>query len=332
MAIDKIVAEYRLELDGLRKDFDAVKGQLKSVEETISKSADTGSKKFDEMGNKVSGRLSSAFTKLGGVIAAAFAIDKIGDFISSSIELAARADGIRTAFNRLNDPSLLSRLREATKGTVSDLQLMQTAVKAANFKLPLDQLAKYLKFAQQRAIETGESIDNLVESIVLGISRKSIPIIDNLGISAQQVQEEFQKTGDFAKAVGNIIDESMGQAGETILTTAERQAQLRAEIENTKVEIGEKLLPVVDTLLIGLLNVADAFDRAFESRDEKMQAIMDNIGKSGMSVEELTTQYERNKAELDDILKRYPNLLNINRQLLALTSAGALKKEIGQIA
>ena len=26
----------------------------------------------------------------------------------------------------------------------------------------------------------------------------------------------------------------------------------------------------------------------FESRDEKMQAIMDNIAKSGMSVEELT--------------------------------------------
>ena len=38
MAIDKIVAEYRLELDGLRKDFDAVKDQVKSVEETISKS------------------------------------------------------------------------------------------------------------------------------------------------------------------------------------------------------------------------------------------------------------------------------------------------------
>ena len=42
MAIDKIVAEYRLELDGLRKDFDAVKGQLKSLDEKISKSADTG--------------------------------------------------------------------------------------------------------------------------------------------------------------------------------------------------------------------------------------------------------------------------------------------------
>ena len=35
----------------------------------------------------------------------------------------------------------------------------------------------------------------------------------------------------------------MGQAGETILTTAERQAQLRAEIENTKVEIGRQQDP-----------------------------------------------------------------------------------------
>ena len=35
--------------------------QVKSVEKTISKSADTGSKKFDEMGNQISGRLSSNF-------------------------------------------------------------------------------------------------------------------------------------------------------------------------------------------------------------------------------------------------------------------------------
>ena len=81
-SIDNLVESIVLGIS--RKDFDAVKGQLKSVEETISKSADTGSKKFDEMGNQVSGRLSSAFTKLGGVIAAAFAIDKIGDFVSQS--------------------------------------------------------------------------------------------------------------------------------------------------------------------------------------------------------------------------------------------------------
>lgn len=249
MAIDKIIAEYRLELDGLKKDISDLKGQLKTVDDSVNKSADNTSKKFDDIGNQVSGKLSSAFTKLGGVIAAAFAVEKIGAFISQSIELAAKAEGIKRAFDALNNPNLLSELREATKGTVSDLQLMQTAVKAANFKLPLDQLAKYLKFAQQRAIETGESIDYLVESIVLGISRKSIPILDNLGISAQQIQDEFKKTGDFAQAVGAIIEQSMGGAADATLTLSERQAQLRAEIENTQVEIGNKLLPAMNTLV-----------------------------------------------------------------------------------
>ena len=32
------------------------------------------------------------------------------------------------------------------------------------------------------------------------------------------------------------------------------------------------------------MNVANAFDRAFESRDEKMQTIMDNIAKSGIII------------------------------------------------
>lgn len=326
MAIEKIVTEYRLELEGLKADVNQIKQQLGRVDESVNKSADNTNKKFDEIGGNVSGKLTSAFTKLGGVIAAAFAVERIGDFISSSIELASKAEGIRTAFERLNDPNLLSELRRATKGTVSDLQLMQTAVKAANFKLPLSQLATYLKFAQQRAIETGESIDYLVESIVLGISRKSIPILDNLGISAQQVQDEFKKTGDFAEAVGNIINESMGEAGETILTTAERQAQLRTEIENTKVEIGERLLPVINSLLTGLLDVANAFDKAFQGREGRLSDITDKIAESGMSVEELNSQLAKNRAEIDDILKRYPNVEKVNRTVLALMDAGATKE------
>lgn len=160
----------------------------------------------------------------------------------------------------------------------------------------------------------------------MGISRKSIPILDNLGISAQQVQDEFKKTGDFAEAVGNIINESMGEAGETILTTAERQAQLRTEIENTKVEIGERLLPVINSLLTGLLDVANAFDKAFQGREGRLSDITDKIAESGMSVEELNSQLAKNRAEIDDILKRYPNVEKVNRTVLALMDAGAAKE------
>jgi len=60
----------------------------------------------------------------------------------------------------------LHALRKATKGTVSDLQLIQTAVSASVFKINLNKLARLLKFAICRAKET-EDVDVLVERILL---------------------------------------------------------------------------------------------------------------------------------------------------------------------
>ena len=75
-------------------------------------------------------KMSSGFTALGGVIGASFAVDAIRQFASESLELANQAEGVRTAFDRINDPTLLDDLRKATKGTINDLELMKMAVKA----------------------------------------------------------------------------------------------------------------------------------------------------------------------------------------------------------
>jgi len=108
-------------------------------------------------------KLSGGFGALGGVIGASFAIDIIQQFAAESIELASKMEGVEAAFNRLNNPNLLDNLRKATAGTVDDLTLMQTAVKAENFRIPMDVLAKGLDFAQRRAQATGESVDYMVE-------------------------------------------------------------------------------------------------------------------------------------------------------------------------
>ena len=117
-------------------------------------------------------RLSGGFGALGGVIGASFAVDAIRQFVTESVELANQAEGVKRAFDRINDPQLLSELRTATKGTLDDLELMKAAVKAKNFNIPLEQLGGLLAFAQQRAGETGESIEYMTESIVTGIARK----------------------------------------------------------------------------------------------------------------------------------------------------------------
>jgi hypothetical protein len=218
-------------------------------------------------------KMSTGFGALGGVIGASFAVDAIRQFATESIELANQAEGVRAAFNRINDPTLLDGLRKATKGTINDLELMKMAVKAKNFNIPLEQLGGLLGFAQRRASETGESIDYMAESIVLGIARKSIPILDNLGFSATEVREEFGKTGDMATAVGNIITRQMGDAGEATMTTTEQIAAQRAEITNLKIAVGEQLQPTYKSFLqetSHLLNSLNTILSEHMSKTEKL--------------------------------------------------------------
>lgn len=177
--------------------------------------------------------------KIGGAIAGAFTVDKIVQFTKEAYKLAGQAQGVYNAFSRLNRPGLLNDLKEATRGTTDELKLMQTAVQANNFKIPLDQLATYLKFATNRAIETGESVDYLVQSIILGIGRKSPLILDNLGISASELREELAKTGDMGKAVGNIINKSMSEAGDAIETSAVKAQKLGAAWKDFMVAVGD---------------------------------------------------------------------------------------------
>ena len=89
-------------------------------------------------------------------------IGKMSELTTEAIELAESAEGVEMAFARIDKPGLLDNLRQATHGTVDDLELMKQAVKFEDFNLPVDQLGTFLAYAQQKAKDTGESIDYLV--------------------------------------------------------------------------------------------------------------------------------------------------------------------------
>lgn len=171
-------------------------------------------------------------------------IGKVQQLASEAVDMARGAEGITIAFDRLNKPGLLDELRKATHGTVTDLELMKAAVKAENFGIPLEQLGKYFAFAQQRAKDTGESVDYLVDSIVAGLGRKSPMILDNLGISASQLKEEMAKGADMATAVGTIIEQEMSKTGDYIETAADKAAQATVKVQNEQLKLGEILEPL----------------------------------------------------------------------------------------
>lgn len=182
------------------------------------------------------------FIRLGELIGKAAA--KVSDFAAEGINMAESADGVIHAFRQLNEPALLDNLRKATKGTVSDIELMKAAVKARDFNIPLEDLGKYLSFAQLKAQQTGQSLDYMVDSIVTGLGRKSPMILDNLGLSAAEISEKTKETGDFMKGVASIVEKNLAQAGETYISAADRAAQKTTTLQNKQLELGEALLPL----------------------------------------------------------------------------------------
>lgn len=201
-------------------------------------------------GDKMSGMLQvlggNLMTK--GITMAASALSnltsEISQCVSQGVELAKQGEGIRNAFERLGRGDLLAGLREATHGTVTDLELMKAAVKFDDFKLNLDELGTMLAFAQQKAKDTGQSVDYMVDSIVTGLGRKSLLILNNLGLSASEIKERMKETGDMTKAVGAIIREQMAKSGEYIETAADRAAQANVDLQNKMEELGRKFAPV----------------------------------------------------------------------------------------
>ena len=171
-------------------------------------------------------------------------ISKVTSLAQESMDVAKQAEGIEIAFKRIDKPGLLANLRKETHDTINDMQLMQQAVKFANFDLPVEQLGKLLAFAQQQAKDTGESLDYMVNSLVDGITRQSPKILDNLGLSAQKIKEKTAETGDFVQGVISIIQERMEKTGGYAETAADRTAKANARMVNAQMELGKQLSPI----------------------------------------------------------------------------------------
>ena len=256
-------------MDQLRQRIIAAKQELEGLNSQLANTkgpdlGEGGGGLFAGLGGKMSGALQvfggNLLTKGAGMLAGL--ASEMGDMVKQGIELARQGEGIRIAFERLGRGDILDGLRQATHGTVTDLELMKAAVKFNDFNLPLSELGTMLAFAQQKAKDTGQSVDFLVESIVNGLGRKSLMILDNLGLSATEIKDRMAETGDMTKAVGDIIRDQMSKAGDYVETAADRAAQANVSLQNKMEELGRKFAPVEEasnqlwtSMKIGILDI-----------------------------------------------------------------------------
>lgn len=242
--------DYLSAIEQLKQKYQAVTQEIQDMNRELSQTGSSGVSGglFSGLGDKLSGALQvfggNLMTKAAGAIAGLGS--EMAGMVRQSVELAREGEGVRVAFERLGRGDLLQGLREATHGTVADLELMQAAVKFSDFNLPVEELGTMLAFAQQKAKDTGQSIDYMVDSIVTGLGRKSLMILDNLGLSASAIKDRMAETGDMTKAVGDIIREQMSKAGDYVETAADRAAKAAASAKNKMDEFGRNAMPIAE--------------------------------------------------------------------------------------
>lgn len=227
--------------------------RLRNVQSQIKKVNDSTTQSYSKMGNTLN--------NLKGQIAAAFAVGTIINYSKEAINLAVQLKSVEIAFRRVADENILKGLRAATKGTVSDLELMKSANLGASFGLPMDKLAELAEFATLKAAETGQSVDYMWNSVVTGIARGSILILDNLGISSREISEGLDgatarsaEIGKVTEVVANIAKKQIEGMRKSWDEVNGSIAANKTSMENMKAAFGQNIIPIQ----AGLMEFANA--------------------------------------------------------------------------
>jgi hypothetical protein len=231
-------------------------------------------------------QLGSVWKELGQAaegLTSRFNLLKLGaaGLVSTFLLLGARGaamPGIIEAFDVMSRyagitaNTLRTDLHEASRGTISDLALMQTANLALAGTEPevakaLGQggLAGLLEIARAQARATGQSVNYLYESLVLGVKRTSPRLVDNTGlVIGQTAAYEW-----FAQSVGKAADEltdtekqiailnftlekgkvAVETYGKSALTAAERLSRIHVMFQNTMDRLAVAVQPLYTAIL-----------------------------------------------------------------------------------
>ncbi len=247
--VNELTLKLNADMAELRKDLKKASGQLN---------------KFQKGVKSIGSTIKGAF-----VVGAIAAVGReLIQFAGDAMRMGGELAGVKAAFDELNNPALLNELKAATKGTVSELELMKQAVKANEFNIPIDQMATMMQFATMQAQKMGESVDYMAESITTGLARGSLPILDNLGLSAKELKQEMKKTGDISSAAINIMNKKIAESGGIIETSATITARWGARWDNMKAKIGTllndalvKISPVLEDIRTWFIELWDSATR-----------------------------------------------------------------------
>ena len=194
------------------------------------------------------GKLIGAFANLQTVVMAFAAHQLVGR--AQEIETLGRAfDNLTKSVDGTAD-SMLRGLRRATRGTVSDLELMRTTNNAVLLKVVQseEQFVELAGAARQLGRAVGRDTVAALNDLSIGIGRQSRLILDNLGIIVRTEKANIKYARSLRKSVSELTDyerrlafsaatmdavrKKLKQLGEDVPTLTDAFGAFGAEIQN----------------------------------------------------------------------------------------------------
>lgn len=263
MAMDAGSVAIRIEATGVQEFAAKVQKAIESLKKmglSAGQAADLAQKLRSALGD--SGNELSKWTSLAKAAAGAataFAATKIGFAMANAAHQTQVASSV---FNAMGGD--LEGLRKATQGMISDAELVKKANLAQTMGINEEAFKSLSAVALAAAAKTGQSVDYLFESIMLGTARQSKMILDNLGIivpleSAQNkyaqslgksasALTENEKKQAFMNAVMAQGSEVLSQLDKAGISVRNPFAEFEASAKNAQGTIGGMLIPTFEKL------------------------------------------------------------------------------------
>ena len=268
----------------------------------------------------------NAIKAVAAVTAALYAFAKAVGIATDLAKQSAKVDALERGFDALGSKigftsGSLDKLRGAVDGTVNDMNLMKSANNAMMLGVVKsdEEMAQLFDTAQRLGHALGVETTDAVNSLVTGMGRQSILMLDNLGIIVDTETayknyaeklgittsklDDLQKKEAFNAEVLRISSDMVGELGDEVLDGVTAFAQLETSIFNARTAIGEALSPVMQSLASFFGMAADKVAEFMRNlTEEDLESTVREMKALGME----TTEYEKalNKIDQADLISK----------------------------
>jgi len=279
------------------------------------------------------------------------------EFTKQAVEFAGKSDTVKTAFNNMansigtDSSNLLSTLKTASKGMISELDLMKETTTAVELmgKDVIQYMPKMIEIAAASARTKGRAVSDVLSEIVESAGKQSLEVLNNLNISsvnAAQYQEEYaaklgktrdqlndtEKAAAFFYATMKAGDELINTTGNSQLTLGERVQVLKARFDDLASNLMTIMVPAFEALVDWANNVIEPIadlvkwidkisskKQSFEDISNELKKLRTDIERwasyQGMTAEQFIAKFKDVKNKSGDQVRRYIELTNELKKL-----------------